>query len=141
MNMKTIKLFGVIFIGLMAILMVACEKDLGEDNDVLTGKWRDASIIYNSELLEEQPWLAKNYIEYAPYNSVRAKRTVSSVTYYSDTAFSKDKEGTYTIKGDSLIRVDISGNERIFKIITINKNEFSYKNSMNDTVVYIRFRN
>ena len=139
--MKTLKLFGIICLGLMAVIMVACEKDLGEDNDVLTGKWRDASIIYDSILLQEQPWMAKNYIEYAPYNSVRAKRTVTSVTYYNDSVFSTDKEGTYTIKGDTLIRVDMTGSERTYKIITINKNEFSYKNSMNDTVVYIKYRN
>lgn len=141
MNMKTLKGFGLVCLGLMAVVMVACEKDLGEDNDILAGKWRDASVIYDSIILADQPWQTKSYIEYAPYNSIRAKRTVTSVTYYDDTTFSIDKAGTYTIKGDTLVRVDISGNERFYKIINISKNEFSFSNSMNDTFVYIRYRN
>lgn len=138
--MKTLRIFKILCVGLVSILAVSCEKDLGEDVDILAGKWRNQSTLENETLLQEQPWKALDYIEYAPYNSVRAKRTVTEYTYSSDTEYSIDKSGTYTIKGDTLIRIDNSGSERFFKIVTINKNQFIYINSMGETTTYLRYK-
>ncbi len=121
--------------------MLSCEKDLEPDTDILVGKWRDAKTLNNTELLESQPWKAKDYIEYSPYNSIRAKRIVTEYTYTSENDFSYEKNGTYTIKGDTLIRIDNSGSERSFKIVSIDKQKFIYTNSLNDTFTYMKYNN
>ncbi|MDO5759950.1 MAG: lipocalin family protein [Bacteroidota bacterium] len=137
--MKVSKVLGTICLGLFVLVMSSCEKDLEQDTDILAGKWRNAKTLNDATLLEEQPWKAKDYVEYAPYNSVRAKRIVTEYTYTSQEEYGYEKNGTYTIKNDTLIRIDNSGSARYYKIISIDKEKFVYVTSMKDTITYLRY--
>lgn len=122
------------------LCLTSCEKDLETDSDIMAGKWRNAATLNDAALMESSPWKAKDYIEYAPYNPVRAKRTVMEYTYTDDTTCVYLKNGTYTIKEDSLFRVDNTGNERAYKILYVCKDSMSYRDAMDRTTVYYRYR-
>lgn len=137
--MKSFKFLSIICLGILTLLVTACEKDLETDNDLLAGKWRNAKILNDTALLEAEPWKAKDYVEYAPYNAIRSKRVVMEYTYTSEDEYEYEKNGTYTIRQDTLIRVNNSGATRYYKIINIDKKSFVYVTSMNDTVTYLRY--
>lgn len=137
--MKTMKLFSLLGLVFCTLLMVSCEKNLEPDTDIIEGKWRNAAVLDNELLLEEYPWKAKDYIEYAPYDSKRANRTVWEYTYSSDEDFVSEKNGTYTIRKDTLFRVDNSGSERFFVIQYVDENTLIYTNTLGETFEYRKY--
>ncbi len=137
--MNAIKVLIIMCLGTLALFMASCEKDLEADTDLLAGKWRNVQTLNDTALLEAEPWKAKDYVEYAPYNSVRSKRIVTEYTYTSEDEYGYEKNGTYTIRQDTLIRINNSGAARYYKILNIDKKSFVYVTSMNDTVTYLRY--
>lgn len=128
------------------IAMVACEKDIKDDDDLISGKWREASVVNDENATYDQ---LHSYVEYSPYNYSYDKRTVNDVvckTTDGEESGTTVQEysvntGHYTINGDTLTIVNSNNVTKLYTIKKVEKDTMVYVDNRNKIYTYYRYKN
>lgn len=117
---------------LIITFFASCQEEI-EDNDLITGKWREESIVMN-ENAEECEKLS--YMEFSKYDADIQKRILTNFNA-CDSVSTLSK---YTIDGDTLIVLDDKLVTKRYTISLINETKMIYSDKNNREYIFVRYK-